>query len=193
MRILLLACVLLLGASRCRLFEWSKADRFESSLRCGMTTSEVSKIGQMLGAPRLTATRSSEQFGNYAIREGRTTFWLWFTRDRLEQVQRGRNSGLTGLKRHPRVNLCTGEKLGSIELLIKGSQEWAEAKLSIDGDLIAIMPSRPPYETRVTVESGSHELMLDRGQDQTTRLHVVYEHDATGTRQITLPSPRPRS
>lgn len=191
MKMFVLAGVILVGALRCSLFEWSEADKFQSSLKCGMTTSEVSKIGETLGAARLTPTPSSVDFGNYAVREGRTTFWLWFKPDRLEAVQRGKHTRLTGLKRDPRLNLCTGEKLGSLDLVVKGSREWAEASLSIDGDLIAIMPSRPPYEVRVTVKSGAHELMLDRGQDQTTKLRVVFEHDVTGIREITLPPPRP--
>jgi hypothetical protein len=155
---------------------WNGADEFQQQLRCGMSPDEVKAIASKHGATDFRAVASAPLV-THVVSHNRTFFWLRFGDSGLDFVRRGRQTGLTGSEMQPAVNLCTGEKQGSLLLTIRGTAAMTDAHVVIDSRDVGRLSGGPDYRADVYVSSGQHEIALVKDARTVTKVTKSYPPD----------------
>jgi hypothetical protein len=114
---LFVLCVItgLCGISCKQMFQWSGADDFRASLRCGMSVREVTALAKKYGAEGIKPSESTRADGlqAFSVEQRNTRFYLGFQGDALIKVQKARGYGMTGLELLAEEDLC-GRAVGPL-------------------------------------------------------------------------------
>jgi hypothetical protein len=86
--------------------QWEEAERFRKSLHCGLTIEQVRKIAAKNGVDDLPAAHTDPDVKNLIVAKGRQLFRLTFKAGHLVAVQKGRYTGVDGVKLDEPVKLC---------------------------------------------------------------------------------------
>lgn len=131
----------------------SWVESLTSQLRCGMSSGQVQALTHL----ELIQVVSRRDLGTHTIQGERADLFLGFEEDRLVTTTSEVPTGLKGVWRTPKKNLCTGE----IEFLL--SVEWVfglqGADVYLDDQLVVENASSGII---VKVPGGRHELRIEK-------------------------------
>lgn len=166
--------------------EWRNASRFDQQLRCGMTPAQVRMAAEALGTHSFRPVVDEFGWATHAINEGRTVYWLRFERERLVQVQRGTERGLTGTTTFPAHDLCSGSLIGAVMVAIHAAPRWIDASVAVDGARSVKLSGPDHLSANVLVAAGTHDVVITKPGLPSVARRIVVGQDDSGTRTITL-------
>jgi hypothetical protein len=139
---------------------WSEAERFREALACGLGSAELSRLSTRLQHPFTEV--DEEEFivegATHSAVHRTTAFYLWLSPRGLQSVQMAHFHGITGVDLSTRVNLCTGERLGSPNLCVFGAPAGAAVVLD-DTPLGRLSLESPPCFS-TTLKAGTHSVAV---------------------------------
>jgi hypothetical protein len=196
---LLAGVLLLLGCRR----EWRHAERFRSSLACGLQAEAVLAKAQELGASEWASLPGDGVAdAPFTLVVSATTFDLWFGDGGLERYRQGRYHGLTGFRSSLRVNVCTGEVVAEPMLCIEAPSSLRGGTVLLDGELFGQLSSGPGERVgacgAVTLAEGRHVVTVSTEAHEPVRRELAYSTAAFWPQQevlleIAASEVRPRS
>jgi hypothetical protein len=157
---------------------WRLANDFRSSLKCGMSTKAVESLAIKYQCSTFRAIEQPTDGRDHALFEGSTSFWFWFSADRLVSFQEGRYSGGTELRTSVIENLCTGQRTAEVTLWIVAPDELAGASVYIDEIKTLGLSNGPTVMATIGgLKSGKHQVRIEKNGYKT----IARQYDYTPT------------
>lgn len=159
----LLLAALFLGS--CHMY-WRNASRFQAELKCGQPADQVLALASKYGAKDhwKPTERSREDTPHLRVRRRSTFFHFWLSDDKLEAFRQSKFYGITGVRQSVRVNLCTGERTGSLRLYLMAPAELEGAAVALDGEYLGQMSKNAHLAIGTgMLHFGQHEIEIEKG------------------------------